>query len=53
MCYMHLKFSLSNLLLLVWNLSFQGGQDSIKQIMPKSSNLQGKSDFLLFPQSEM
>ena len=38
---------------LVWDISFPGGQDSIKQTMPKSSNLQEKSDFLSFPQGEM
>ena len=47
------KFSLNILLLLVWDISFPWGQDSIKQTMPKSSNLQEKSDFLSFPQGEM
>lgn len=50
---MHRTFSLKNLLLLVWDISFLGRQDSIKQTIPKSSNLQEKSDFLSFPQSEM
>lgn len=47
------KFSLNILLLLVWDICFPGGQDSIKQTMPKSFNLQEKSDFLSFPQGEM
>lgn len=49
----HRKFSLNNLLLLVWDISFLGRQDSSKQTISKSSNLQEKSDFLSFPQSEM
>lgn len=47
------KFSLNILWLLAWDISFPGKQDSIKQIIPKSSNLHEKSDFLSFPQSEM
>lgn len=50
---MHCMFSLNNLLLLVWDISVLGRQDSIKQTIPKSSNLQEKSDSLSFPQSEM
>lgn len=50
---MHHNFPLSILLLLVWDIFFAEKQDSIKQTIPKSSNLQEKSDFLSFPQSEM